>query len=300
MCNMKKLFFSLALCSIVLACQDDVRIPTDEKGKITALRVGFSESDNSRVTLNGISSAFEEGDAIGVFGEYMENAKFVVGSDLSNAESEEAYIVKTGEKLFSYYPYIDGVTKNYTSITGIKVRTFPIEVPKQQTQTDAAGTHVAQYDYMVGIPVVEKGENTQILFNRMNSWLDFKIYNNEEESITVKSVTIESEQKKLIYKGTVDILAQEGSSYMTVSPSSETDKLKVVTEGDWCTIVPGEYALVRASILPSDGSLGLIITVETDKGVSRMRYKGMDFKPGNIYTMTMFENSSEYGSSNVK
>lgn len=298
---MKKIFLSLALCSIVLACQDDVKIPIGEIGKITSLQVGFVTCENSRVTINGLASSFEPGDAIGVFGEYIDNAKFVVTEDLRNAQSNEECLIRTGEKLFAYYPYVDGVTKDYTSTTGIKVRTFPIEVSRKQKQTDAEGTHVTMYDYMVGIPVVVSDENTQILFNRINSWLEFKICNEEDGPITVKSVTVESEYGELVYKGIVDVLAVDGDSYMSVQPTQKTEKFTILTEGNWSTVAPGDDIVVRAAILPYDYSgVGLIISVETDKGISRMRYQGMNFKPGNVYTMTMSNSYSANINSNVK
>ena len=298
---MKKIFFSLALCSIVLSCQDDVKIPIGEIGKIRSLQVGFVESEQSRVTLNGLASSFEPGDAIGIFGEYIENAKFVVTEDLATAQSNEECLIRTGEKLFAYYPYVDGVTKDYTSPTAIKVKTFPVEVPRKQTQTDAEGTHVAKYDCMVGIPTVVSDESTQILFNRMNSWLEFKICNEEEGPITVKSVTLESENGELVYKGSVDIIAVDGDSYMSVRPSLKAEKLTVLTEGNWCTIAPGGDIVVRAAILPYDCSgSGLIISVETDKGVSAKRYWGMNFRPGNVYTMTMSNSNYKNVDGNVK
>lgn len=279
----------LALCSTVLACQDDAKISEVESWEIATIKVGIGE--DSRVVCNGVSSSFEAGDEIGIFGKYVDNAKFVVDEAANNATSEGKIMVESGEKLFAYYPYNAEVTKDHTSTVGIRARSLPVEVPTRQTQTDAIGSHVVQYDCMVAIPTVVTNDVPQIIFNRMNAWLEFKICNNEEESVTVKSVAIESDEGELLVSGRVDVMAESGEFYMSVSPISGTKKLVVTTQGEWTTIAPGNSATVRACILPYDSSaLGLEITVETDKGVFKKRYYGMDFKPGNAYTMTISGN----------
>lgn len=288
---MRKGLFMFALCSMVLACQDNVKIPEVECMEISTIKVGIDGDSDSRVVCNGVSSSFEAGDEIGIFGKYVDNEKFVVDDAANNAISEGKIMVEPGEKLFAYYPYNAKVTKDHTSTVGIKARGLPIEVPTKQTQTDAVGSHVVQYDFMVAVPTSVSGEVPHIKFNRMNAWLEFKICNNEEEAFTVKSVTIESEDGELLVKGKVDVLAEKGDFYMHVDPLSGTYKLVVTTQGEWATVAPGGSTTVRASILPYDSSgLGLKITVETDKNIFKGRYYGMDFKPGNIYTMTLSDN----------
>ncbi len=286
---MRKVLFMLALCSTVLACQDDVKIAEVESWEVATIKVGIGE--DSRVVCNELSSSFEAGDEIGVFGKYVDNAKFVVDEGANNATSDGKILVEQGEKLFAYYPYNAEVTKDHTSTVGIRARALSIEVPTRQTQTDAIGSHVVQYDCMVAIPTTVSDKTPQIMFNRMNTWLEFKICNEGQESIAVKSVTIESEEGELLVNGKVDVLAETGEFYMYVNPISGTKKLVVTTQGEWTTIEPGNNATVKASILPYNSSaLGLMITVETDKTVYKKRYYGMDFQPGNVYTMTITSN----------
>lgn len=292
---MKRVLFLPMLCSIMLACEEDVKVPVVETIKLSTIKVEVAGQGDSRVTCDGLTSSFEAGDQIGVFGKYIDNAKFIVAKDLNQADSETACMIEKDEILYAYYPYNAAVTKDHTSTTGIRARALTLEIPTEQVQTDAMGSHITKYDCLVGIPTVAKEASTQIQFNRMNAWLEFNVCNNGSERLNLKGVSIESEEELLLMKGSVDVLANEGDRYMTVYPLTGVDSLKVITQGDWSSIAPGENAIIKASILPYDSSSkGLIVAIETDKGVvSRMRYKGMNFKPGNVYTMTIFTEPAE-------
>lgn len=287
---MKRVLLLSMLCSMMLACEEDVKVPLVETTKLSTINVEVAGQEDSRVTCDGLTSSFEAGDQIGVFGRYMDNAKFVVTKDLIQADSETSCMIEQNETLYAYYPYNEAVTKDHTSTTGIRARALTLEVPAKQIQTDAMGSHITKYDCLVGIPAEAKEGSTQIQFNRMNAWLEFNVCNNGSEPLNLKGVSIESEEKLLLIKGSVDVLAESGDRFMTVQPLTSVDSLKVITQGDWCSIAPGQDAIIKASILPYDSSSkGLIVAIETDKGVvSRMRYKGMNFKPGNVYTLTIF------------
>lgn len=290
------------LCSMILACEEDVKSPVVETTKLSTIKVEVAGQEGSRVTCDGLTSSFEAGDQIGVFGKYIDNAKFIVAKDFNQADSETACMIEKDETLYAYYPYNEAVTKDHTSTTGIRARALTLEIPTEQVQTDAMGSHITKYDCLVGIPAVAKEASTQIQFNRMNAWLEFNVCNNGSETLNLKGLSIESEEKLLLIKGSVDVLAESGDGFMTVQPLTSVDSLKVITQGDWCSIAPGQDAKIKASILPYDSSSkGLIIAIETDKGVvSRMRYKGMNFKSGNVYSMTIYTEPVEIGNKIVE
>ncbi len=257
-------------------------------GDGTSIDVGVEESTSSRVIYDGYSTLFEEGDQIGVFAANAENESFTIGSSASQANSDKKVLISQGDVLYGYYPY----NPNY--IRGIDVadeqvsaRRAVVTVPAEQVQTDAQFSHITPNDFLIAKPVTVGKNTPKLTFQRLNAWIDFKFYNQENSDLQINSVTLESEGEAFITTGLVDILADEDSDfYMELRGTERENVVKVSAEGDWATVKSGESATMRLAILPVDMSLGTIkVTVTTSQGVYTKRYAGKNFESGNVYRL---------------
>lgn len=284
------MLLSLALTMKMFGCQETEfnEGVSSGIGDGTLIEVGVEELTSSRVIYEGYSTKFEEGDRIGVFATNAENEPFTIGSSASQAHSDKKVLISQGDVLYGYYPYNPNYIKG-VDVTDeqVSARRAAVTVPAEQVQADAQFSHITPNDFLIAKPVTVGKNTPKLTFQRLNAWIDFKFYNQEDSDLQINSVTLESEGEEFITTGLVDILADEDSDFYMELRGIEREKVvKVSAEGDWATVKSGESATMRLAILPVDMSQGTIkVTVTTSQGVYTKRYKGKNFESGNVYRL---------------
>ena len=284
------MLLSLALTMTMFGCQETEFNEgcSSGIGEGTLIEVGVEELISSRVIYEGYSTKFEERDQIGVFATNAENEPFTIGSSASQAHSDKKVLIAQGDVLYGYYPYNPNYIKG-VDVTDeqVSAKRAVVTVPAEQVQTDANFSHITPNDFLIAKPVTVGKNTPKLTFQRLNAWIDFKFYNQEDSDLKIQSVTLESEGEEFITTGMVDVLADEDSDFFMELRGTEREKVvKVSAEGDWATVKSGESATMRLAVLPVDMSQGTIkITVTTSQGVYTKRYKGKNFESGNVYRL---------------
>lgn len=280
--NKTRILWAVSALVWFCSCNDNIvpeSIPGNPDGQGSYIEVAIEEGTSSRVSYEGYSSKFTEGDRIGFYAETFENLPFTVSGELRRAYSESPVIMESGTEYYGYYPYNEAAT-DPTAV--------PVAISKDQNQSDASFSHISEYDYLVVSPSTI-GKTTIATFQHVGAWIDLLVYNREASPMTITGAKIKSSGASFVETGTVDITAAKGSDEcLKVTPVTYTDEINISISGDWAKdIQTNKSAVIRAAILPSDLSSDTItVEIQTSAGTITQRFKGREFKQGHAYQLS--------------
>ena len=261
------------------ACQQDELTegaPIGGSNENTSFEIYIEDPTSSRVSYEGLSTRFTEGDKIGVYSENIENQSFTV-NEAKRAISDIPIVLEKGTEFYAYYPY----SENIVDITAV-----PVSIETSQIQQDANFSHVSKNDVLIAAPA--KANKTIVAtFQHVGAWIDFVVYNRKDEPLEVNSVTIKATAAKFVKSGTVNIsAAKTADDYLKVTPAEYTDQLQVTTSGEWAVAQKGEKVVLRVAILPSDlSNESLKVEIKTSGETITQYFKGRDFQQGHVYQL---------------
>lgn len=280
--NKTKILWAVSALVWFCSCNDNIvpeSMPGNSDGQGSYIEVAIEEGTSSRVSYEGYSSKFTEGDRIGFYAETFENLPFTVSGELRRAYSESPVIMETGTEYYGYFPYNEAIT-DPTAV--------PVAISKDQNQSDASFSHISEYDYLVVSPSTI-GKTTIATFQHVGAWIDLLVYNREASPMTITGAKIKSSGASFVETGTIDITAAKGSDEcLKVTPITYTDEINIAISGDWAKdIQTNKSAVIRAAILPSDLSSDTItVEIQTSAGTITQRFKGREFKQGHAYQLS--------------
>ncbi len=283
---MKKSYLFLASAVLLLsvtACSEKEYV--EGGGQASEGRALFEVGINSssRVTYSGYGSSFSPGDQLGVYimteDNYYENELFEVNSGGAYAESENILEgIEYKDSVYGYYPYVADADLNALNV----------KMAAEQVQKDLDCSHLAEYDYMVAKPSAVGRYTTSVMCTHVASWIDIVVYNYQQSTLTVESVTISASGGEFVTEGTVNgRAATSASDYLAVKPTATTSTVKLSVEGDWASADYYDEVDLRLAILPVDlSSASLTFTIETNQGTIEKTYTGQNFLSGECYEIT--------------
>lgn len=212
----------------------------------------------TRTAIDGLTVKWAEGDQVGMFcggidanttnvlfnvtpGEDGGNATLKSDGDMHWAFNEDTYV-------YGYYPYSNKIASGTAAV---------FSLPLIQEQVDAKASQLSKYDYLVAAPVKSTtGENINVTFDHVMSWLDFEVTNDDNKDITLESIDLNADNS-LISAATIDLSkSNDAEGYMAFTTTGTTSKLSVnatPAEGDtWNVIKSGETVTLRMAMFPTD------------------------------------------------
>lgn len=263
------------------ACQQDELIEgatTGGSSENTSIELFVEQPTSSRVVYEGLLTKFVGGDKIGVYSEDYENLSFTVDDELRKAISDIPVVMEKGVEFYAYYPF----NKEITDITAT-----PIGVPTEQIQNDAEFSHISPYDVLIASQA-KINKTTVASFQHVGAWIDFVVYNRNDEPLQITSATIKATAAKFVKNGTINITAAKtAEDYLKVNPTEYTDQFQVTASGEWAVAQKGEKVVLRVAILPSDlSNESLKVEIKTSGETITQYFKGRDFQQGHVYQLT--------------
>lgn len=262
---------------------------------------GSYTSPQTKTTLNGLVTSWENLDKTGVYCAQAKNPGGVVG--VKNAEFTA--ITQTVSSYFdgkifwgaglhyfySYYPYSSGNSSNEAS-------EIPITLPSTQSQAGTTYDHVGDVDFLVSTPKsfnpLTEGAATPVdlIYNHVFSMIEFKVlipqgttkFNKVEistsslASLSLTSGIIDLTQSKPVGDAVYAITGAAGSSSSTLNISGDCiiTNDPATSAGAMLVIVPGDHT-----------GANFTVNAYTDMGLYTVIRDGINIKRNNKYNLTI-------------
>lgn len=217
-----------AVCLLAACSREQLAPEPQGRYTITAIR----ESGGTKTSVDeDYSLNWNAEDVIGVFnGAESTHHKLTLtdGSGTPTATFELSEGTLEEGDVFAYYPYDEQTTLTDGKIT--------VNLGEQSYEYDAESKDLdnfGKYFYMTGKATAEAGStNVNVSFRNPLSAFVFKLSNNGEESLTIKSVSVGTADGSAVFgtAGTLDLADPEASEATTMAASASARLNSVVLE----------------------------------------------------------------------
>lgn len=282
---MKKIFnliFLLSAISLLTVCKPENK-PSPKKGasNISAVIVipqGGADYQKWFV--------WDDNAALGFFSSENVNTKF----DMSNKAGVRSAVfegmpestVTAYETISAYYPYREGVMSSV----------LDVDVSSQHWK---AGDGLPGCALMLAAAQASDPSDISLSLRSPLSLAIFRITNEREDAVSIKTVSIESDRNAIPQKGTVDMLSYNPE----VKTSGAMKKGLSVTLDGSLSLSSGASASIPICLIPSDpGTFNAVVGLDDDTSVSVVKTVSGGFKAGSLNLIDIIlteEGGSEEG-----
>lgn len=262
---------------------------------------GVYSSPQTKTTLNGLVTSWENLDKTGVYCAQAKNPGGVVG--VKNAEFSA--ITQTVSSFFdgtifwgagvhyfySYYPYS-------TANSSKEATEIPITLPSIQSQAGSSYAHIGDIDFLVSTPKsfnpLTEGAATPVnlVYNHVFSMIEFKVLIPQGTTKFNKiEITTSSVANLSLTSGIIDLTQTkpEGDAVYIITGASGSNSSTLNISGD-CIITNNPSTSAGAMLMVSPGNhIGDTFTVNayTDLGMTTVIRDGINIKRNNKYNLTI-------------
>ena len=215
-----------AVCLLAACSREQLAPEPQGRYTITAIR----ESGSTKTSVDeDYSLNWNAEDVIGVFnGADHHRLTLTDGEGTPTATFELSEGALEEGDVFAYYPYDENTTLTDGKITvNLGEQTFEFDAESKDLD------NFGKYFYMTGKATAEVGNtNVDVSFRNPLSAFVFNLRNNGEESLTIKSVSVETADGSKVFgtAGTLDLANPEASEATTMAASASASLNSVVLE----------------------------------------------------------------------
>ena len=200
---MKKIIITICLILLIMGCkqEEERRLSILEKDNMEirgVLPTGEDVSTRTTLDTDGLLTLWEEGDAIGVYGNGSSNVSLTLttGAGTPFGVFRGA---QTGVPVGAYYPYTESAGDNYREMQGT--------LDSEQEQNENA-SQIAPYDWKISSSIIGNDQDGyRIHFREIMTMLDISIDVSGTSMVgeTLGSVTLVAPDRKLAGDFTIDL-----------------------------------------------------------------------------------------------
>lgn len=274
-----KLIGCLSL-SLFSSCADDGQITnTNEVQKVVMSVEDFRFETLSRTTLtptdDGATFRWEATDTVGIFPETGSQVAFpmISGAGTNTATfTGGGWALKASTPYMAYYP-LQG--KFYLDKAHI-----PVSYEGQTQSANASTEHLGSFDYMAASATTPSEGIVNFQFKHLGALVRLKIA--MEETSTISSVTLQTDDEAFITNGLVDLTVTTPA----ITPTATSNSFPIILED--ITVQEGEDLIVYFMLPPVDlANETLKVVVAKENGDSQeIALIGKNFEAGKPYGLS--------------
>lgn len=293
------LYFALLL--ITSCVREDVPANVGQQSGETIYISGVYSAPQTKTTLNGLITSWENLDKTGIYCAQAKNPGGVVGvknaefsaltSTVSSLFDGKIFWGAGVHQFYSYYPY--------SAANSIKEATeIPIALPATQSQAGGTYSHIGDIDFLVSTPKsfnpLTEGAATPVnlVYNHVFSMIEFKVLIPQGTTKFNKIEITTSTAASLAFTlGVIDLTQSKpaGDALYTITGAAGSTSSTLNITGD-CIITNNPATSAGAMLLVNPGNhTGGSFTVNayTDLGVTTVIRDGIFIKRNNKYNLTI-------------
>ncbi len=293
------LFFSILIFSSCL--REDIPSITVDQNEERVKISGAYSSPQTKTTLNGLVTSWENLDKTGVYCAQAKNPGGVVGvknaeftaltSTVSTFFDGKIFWGAGVHQFYSYYPY--------SAANSLKEATeIPIALPATQSQAGGTYLHIGDIDFLVSTPKsfnpLTEGAATPVdlVYNHVFSMIEFKVLIPQGTTKFNKIEFTTSTAANLSFtSGVIDLTQTKpvGDAVYAITGASGSTSSTLNITGD-CIITNDPATTAGAMLMVSPGNhIGGSFTVNayTDLGITTVVRDGIFIKRNNKYNLTI-------------
>lgn len=253
------IIFLLAAAFLVSFCKDNDK-PSREKGSKMSAEIAVPKGAADLADW----FVWESGASTGFFSSENTNVQFSItegaGRRLALFHGNPPEGITAHETVSAYYPFKDGL-ETY------ELEVVPASLPH--------GLFLASAE-------VDDPASIELSFSQALPVILFRVKNGRKESVSVKSLSLESSRNVFFEKGKVDMLS---ASPAVKAVGAKKQSVGVIPKSP-LVLAPGASAGVPMCIIPVDpGQFNVVTVLGDDSSVSLERTQAGGFKAGNIYVI---------------